>query len=155
MDVKMDFLNGLLKEEVYVSQPARFVDHDHLEKVYRLRKALYGLNQALRAWYDELLTFLISNGFTKGTIDPTLFTKKYGEEILLVTSDPPIPMRYLYQSGQVKRGIVELYYVRIEYQLADMFMKALSQERFEYLVGRLGMRCLTLAELEVLANETA
>ncbi|GKC61924.1 retrovirus-related pol polyprotein from transposon TNT 1-94, partial [Tanacetum coccineum] len=61
MDVKMDFLNGPLKEEVYVSQPAGFIDHDHLEKVYRLRKALYGLNQALRAWYDELLTFLISN----------------------------------------------------------------------------------------------
>ncbi|GJU53916.1 retrovirus-related pol polyprotein from transposon TNT 1-94 [Tanacetum coccineum] len=56
---------------------------------------------------------------------------------------------------QVERGIVELYFVRTEYQLADMFTKALSQERFEYLVRRLGMRCLTPAELEVLANESA
>ncbi|GJY62147.1 retrovirus-related pol polyprotein from transposon TNT 1-94, partial [Tanacetum coccineum] len=66
MDVKTDFLNGPLKEEVYVSQPDRFVDPDHPEKVYRLRKAIYGLKQAPRAWYDELSTFMISKGFTKG-----------------------------------------------------------------------------------------
>ncbi|GJR84253.1 retrovirus-related pol polyprotein from transposon TNT 1-94 [Tanacetum coccineum] len=111
MDVKTAFLNGSLKEEVYVAQPNGFVDPDHLEKVYRLRKALYGLKQAPRAWYDELSNFLMSKGFTKGTIDPTVFTIKYREDILLVqiyvddiifrTSDPPIPMLYLYQSGQV------------------------------------------------------
>ncbi|GKB05427.1 retrovirus-related pol polyprotein from transposon TNT 1-94 [Tanacetum coccineum] len=84
MDVKMAFLNGPLKEEVYVAQPEGFVDPDHLEKVYLLRKALYGLKQALRAWYDELSNFLMSKGFTKGTIDPTLFKIKYGEDILLV-----------------------------------------------------------------------
>ncbi|GJS11332.1 retrovirus-related pol polyprotein from transposon TNT 1-94 [Tanacetum coccineum] len=84
MDVKMAFLNGPLKEEVYVAQPDGFVDPDHPEKVYRLRKALYGLKQAPRAWYDELSNFLMSKGFTKGTIDPTLFTIKYGEDILLV-----------------------------------------------------------------------
>ncbi|GKE18164.1 hypothetical protein Tco_1425741 [Tanacetum coccineum] len=66
-----------------------------------------------------------------------------------------IVVRYHFIKEQVKRGIVELYFVRTEYQLADMFMKALLQERFEYIVGRFGMRCLTLAELEVLANETA
>nr|GEY78351.1 retrovirus-related Pol polyprotein from transposon TNT 1-94 [Tanacetum cinerariifolium] len=66
MDVKMAFLNGLLNKEVYVAQPDGFVDPDHLEKVYRLRKALYRLKQPPRAW----------------------------------TSDPPIPKRYLYQSGQ-------------------------------------------------------
>ncbi|GKE45804.1 retrovirus-related pol polyprotein from transposon TNT 1-94 [Tanacetum coccineum] len=54
MDVKTSFLNGRLKEEVYVAQPDGFVDPDHPEKVYRLRKALYGLKQAPRAWYDEL-----------------------------------------------------------------------------------------------------
>ncbi|GJQ98082.1 gag-pol polyprotein [Tanacetum coccineum] len=59
MDLKMTFLNGPLKEEVYV-------DPDHLEKVYCLRKALYGLKQAPRAWYDELSNFLMSKGFTKG-----------------------------------------------------------------------------------------
>nr|GEY84330.1 Gag-Pol polyprotein [Tanacetum cinerariifolium] len=65
MDVKTAFLNGPLKEEVYVAQPDGFVDPDHPEKVYRLRKALYGLKQAPRAWYDELSTFLTSKGFTK------------------------------------------------------------------------------------------
>nr|GFB29941.1 Gag-Pol polyprotein [Tanacetum cinerariifolium] len=65
MDVKTTFLNGPLKEEVYVAQPDGFVDPDHPEKVYRPRKALYGLKQAPRAWYDELSKFLISKGFTK------------------------------------------------------------------------------------------
>ncbi|GJY17573.1 retrovirus-related pol polyprotein from transposon TNT 1-94 [Tanacetum coccineum] len=84
MDVKTAFLNGPLKEEVYVAQPEGFVDPDHPEKVYLLRKALYGLKQAPRAWYDELSNFLMSKGFTKGIIDPTLFKIKYGEDILLV-----------------------------------------------------------------------
>ncbi|GKF41790.1 retrovirus-related pol polyprotein from transposon TNT 1-94, partial [Tanacetum coccineum] len=59
------FLNGPLKEEVYVAQPEGFVDPDHPEQVYLLRKALYGLKQAPRAWYDELSNFLKSKGFTK------------------------------------------------------------------------------------------
>nr|GEY51665.1 retrovirus-related Pol polyprotein from transposon TNT 1-94 [Tanacetum cinerariifolium] len=84
MDVKTEFLNGPLKEKVYVAQPDGFVDPDHPEKVYRLRKALYGLKQAPKAWYDELSMFLNSKGFTKGTTDPTLFTIRYGEDILLV-----------------------------------------------------------------------
>ncbi|GKG06496.1 retrovirus-related pol polyprotein from transposon TNT 1-94, partial [Tanacetum coccineum] len=84
MDVKTAFLNCPLKEEVYVAQPEGFVDPDHPEKVYLLRKALYGLKQALRAWYDELSNFLMSKGFTKGTIDPNLSKIKYGEDILLV-----------------------------------------------------------------------
>ncbi|GKB82678.1 hypothetical protein Tco_0949573 [Tanacetum coccineum] len=57
--------------------------------------------------------------------------------------------------AQVERGIIELYFVRTEYQLADMFTKALSQDRFEYLVKGLGIRCLTPTELEVLVNKTA
>ncbi|GJX78098.1 retrovirus-related pol polyprotein from transposon TNT 1-94 [Tanacetum coccineum] len=84
MDVKTTFLNGPLKEEVYVAQPEGFVNTAHPEKVYLLRKTLYGLKQAPRAWYDELSNFLMSKGFTKGTIDPTLFTIGYGEDILLV-----------------------------------------------------------------------
>nr|GEV07384.1 retrovirus-related Pol polyprotein from transposon TNT 1-94 [Tanacetum cinerariifolium] len=82
--VKTEFLNGPLKEEVYVAQPDGFVDHDHPEKVYRRRKALYGLKQAPRARYNELLNFLMSKGYTKGAIDPTLFMIRYGEDILLV-----------------------------------------------------------------------
>ncbi|GJW72771.1 hypothetical protein Tco_0132141 [Tanacetum coccineum] len=66
-----------------------------------------------------------------------------------------IIVHYHFIKEQVANGIVELYFVRTEYQLADMFTKVLSKERFKYLVGRLGMRCLTPTELEVLANETA
>nr|GFC42077.1 retrovirus-related Pol polyprotein from transposon TNT 1-94 [Tanacetum cinerariifolium] len=80
MDVKNTFLYSPLKEKVYVNQPDGFVDPYYPDKVYRLKKALYGLKQALRAWYDELSNFLVS----KGSIDPTLFITKHGEDILLV-----------------------------------------------------------------------
>nr|GEV73636.1 retrovirus-related Pol polyprotein from transposon TNT 1-94 [Tanacetum cinerariifolium] len=84
MDVKTTFLNGKLKEEVYVSQLEGFVDPDHPTHVYRLKKALYGLKQASRAWYDTLSRFLLDNKFSKGVVDPTLFTWKIGKYILLV-----------------------------------------------------------------------
>nr|GEW20533.1 retrovirus-related Pol polyprotein from transposon TNT 1-94 [Tanacetum cinerariifolium] len=74
MDVKMTFLNDELKEEVYVSQPVGFVDPDHPTHVYHLKKALYGLKQAPRAWHDTLSRFLLDNNFSKGAVDPTLFT---------------------------------------------------------------------------------
>ncbi|GJY30515.1 retrovirus-related pol polyprotein from transposon TNT 1-94 [Tanacetum coccineum] len=84
MDVKTTFLYGPLKEEVYVNQSDGFVDPYHPDQVYRLKKALYGLKQAPRAWYDELSNFLVSKGFSKGSIDPTMFINKHGEDILLV-----------------------------------------------------------------------
>ena len=84
MDVKTAFLNGILKEEVYVSQPEGFEDPDCPTHVYRLKKALYGLKQAPRAWYDTLSKFLLENKFSKGVVDPTLFTRKTGKHILLV-----------------------------------------------------------------------
>ncbi|GJW47515.1 retrovirus-related pol polyprotein from transposon TNT 1-94 [Tanacetum coccineum] len=84
MDVKTAFLNGPLKEEVYVSQPEGFIDSEFPNHVYRLKKALYGLKQAPRAWYDKLSSFLIEHGFNKGIIDPTLFTRRHGGDILLV-----------------------------------------------------------------------
>ncbi|GJV39164.1 retrovirus-related pol polyprotein from transposon TNT 1-94 [Tanacetum coccineum] len=65
MDVKTTFLNGPLKEEVYVSQPEGFIDPEFPDHVYRLKKALYGLKQAPRVWYDKLSSFLIEHGFTK------------------------------------------------------------------------------------------
>ncbi|GKA63874.1 putative ribonuclease H-like domain-containing protein [Tanacetum coccineum] len=71
-------------EEVYVQQPSSFVDHAHPNKVYKVIKALYGLHQALRAWYETLSTFLIENGFRRGTIDKTLFIKKNKSDIMLV-----------------------------------------------------------------------
>ncbi|GJT47489.1 putative ribonuclease H-like domain-containing protein, partial [Tanacetum coccineum] len=84
MDVKTAFLNGNLREEVYVSQPDGFVDPDNPNHVYKLKKALYGLKQAPRAWYDMLSSFLISQDFSKGSVDPTLFIRKEGKELLLV-----------------------------------------------------------------------
>nr|GEV33056.1 hypothetical protein [Tanacetum cinerariifolium] len=227
MDVKMSFLNGPLKEEVYVAQPDGFVNPNHPEKVYRLRKALYGLKQAPRAWYDELSKLLTSKGFTKGTIDSTLFTIRYGEDILLVQiyakyaleilhkhsmekgqsigtpmatkpkldadlSGNPVDQTdyhskigslmyltssrpYILQEGSsfgltafsdadhagcidtrksTSRGI-QFLGDKTEYQLAYMLTKALPEDKFKYLVRRIGMRCLTPAELEVLAKESA
>ncbi|GJR91125.1 retrovirus-related pol polyprotein from transposon TNT 1-94 [Tanacetum coccineum] len=86
MDIKMAFLNGDLKEEVYVSQPEGFVDQDNPSHVYKLKKALYGLKQAPRAWYDMLSSFLISQHFSKGAVDPTLFTWHAGNDLLLMTT---------------------------------------------------------------------
>ncbi|GJY44163.1 retrovirus-related pol polyprotein from transposon TNT 1-94 [Tanacetum coccineum] len=83
MDVKTAFLNGELKEEVYVSQPEGFVDQDNPSHVYKLKKAFYGLKQAPRAWYDMLSSFLISQHFSKGAVDLTLFTRQAGNDLLL------------------------------------------------------------------------
>nr|GEY20967.1 putative reverse transcriptase domain-containing protein [Tanacetum cinerariifolium] len=111
MDVKMTVLNGPLKEEVYVAQPDGFVDPDHPKKVYRLRKALYGLKQAPRAKYT--LEILHKHGMDKGqSIGTPMATKPKLDADL---------------SGN-----------QTEYQLADMFTKALSEDRFKYLVRRIG-----------------
>nr|GEZ97516.1 hypothetical protein [Tanacetum cinerariifolium] len=83
MDVKTVFLNGNLREDVYVSQPDGFVDPDNPNHVYKLQKALYGLKQAPRAWYDMLSSFLLSHDFFKGSVDPTLFIRKNGNDLLL------------------------------------------------------------------------
>ncbi|GJV40312.1 retrovirus-related pol polyprotein from transposon TNT 1-94 [Tanacetum coccineum] len=84
MDVKTAFLNGNLREEVYISQSDGFVDKDKPNHIYRLKKALYGLKQAPHAWYDMLSSFLISQDFSKGLVDPTLFTRRDGKELILV-----------------------------------------------------------------------
>ncbi|GKB32939.1 retrovirus-related pol polyprotein from transposon TNT 1-94 [Tanacetum coccineum] len=214
MDVKIDFLNGILEEEVYVSKPEGFVDQDHPTHVFRLKKALYGLKQAPRAWYDLLSKFLQSQQFIKGAVAPTLFTQKEGEHIILTNpiverlkldedlkGIPVDPTRYRgcqdsrkSTSGnvqflgeklvswssknksvlqypqlnlnmtktrcspytnhqrtsfqQVENEIVELYFVKTAYQLADIFTKALARERVEFLVKRLGMKNITLEELK-------
>nr|GEU30896.1 hypothetical protein [Tanacetum cinerariifolium] len=243
MDVKMTFLNGPLKEEVYVAQPDRFVDPDHPEKVYRLRKALYGLKQAPRGWYDELSKFLTLKGFTKGLqihqsqggifinqakytleilhkhgmeksqsigtpmatkskldadlsgnpVDQTDYRSKIRSLMYLTSSRPDIVQagssfdltafsdvdhaRCIDSRKSTSGGIqflgdklaswmskkqnctamssAEAEYVATEYQLADMFTKALPEDIFKYLIRRIGMRCLTPAKLEVLAKESA
>ncbi|GKA32567.1 retrovirus-related pol polyprotein from transposon TNT 1-94 [Tanacetum coccineum] len=137
MDVKTTFLNGVLKEEVYVSQPIGFVDQDYPNHVFGLKKELYGLKQVPRAWYDQLSKFLLSHKFVKGAVDPNLFTRKEGEHILL---------------EQVENEVVELYFVKAAYQLAYIFTKALGRERFEFLLNRLGMQSITPEKLKSLAE---
>ncbi|GJW63413.1 retrovirus-related pol polyprotein from transposon TNT 1-94 [Tanacetum coccineum] len=274
MDVKTAFLNGPLKEEVYVSQPEGFIDPEFPDHVYRLKKALYGLKQAPRAWYEKLSSFLIEHGVTKvhqsprgifisqsqyaiellkkhgldecvsmstptaterldadlqGTpTDQTTYRRMIGGLMYLTASRPNIallllfeliaysdadhagckddckstsgglqflviwmrtqlldyrykynriPMyydsksaiaiscnpiqhsktkhidiRYYFIKEHVEKGTMEIYFVGTEYQYANLFTKALPKERFEYLVHRIGMRCMTPTQLESLTN---
>nr|GEZ21120.1 hypothetical protein [Tanacetum cinerariifolium] len=87
IDVKSAFLYGTIEEEVYVCQPSGFEDPDHPDKVYKVVKALYGLHQAPRAWYETLASYLLENGFQRGKIDQTLFIKKQKRDILLNNKD--------------------------------------------------------------------
>ncbi|GKD36270.1 retrovirus-related pol polyprotein from transposon TNT 1-94, partial [Tanacetum coccineum] len=278
MDVKTAFLNGELKEEVYVHQLEGFVDPERPHHVYRLKKALYGLKQAPRAWYDTLSKFLLAQGFSKGVVDPTLFIRKTGkhtlhvqiyvDDIIFASTDPkdyinPRPTKkhleavkrvfsylkdlsiwvywypkdtakaltayserrsfrskpstsissteaeYIAMSGccaqilwmrsqlsdygfaynripmycdnksaialccnnvqhyrskhidirhhfireQVEKGVVELYFVRTEYQLANIFTKALPRERFEFILLRLDMKCMKPETLKSLQDD--
>ncbi|GJR27532.1 putative ribonuclease H-like domain-containing protein [Tanacetum coccineum] len=84
MDVKSAFLYRKIEEEVYVCQPPGFEDPHFLDKLYKVEKALYGLHQAPRAWYETLSTYLLDNGFHRGQIDKTLFIKRHKDDILLV-----------------------------------------------------------------------
>ncbi|GJV43990.1 retrovirus-related pol polyprotein from transposon TNT 1-94 [Tanacetum coccineum] len=245
MDVKIAFLNRELCEEVYVSQLEGFVDPNHPNHMYRLKKALYRLKQAPRAWYDLLSKFLLSQKFSKGVVNPTLFTRKEGKDILMVqiyvddiifaSSNPSLcdtfadimtsgfkmsmmgkmsfflglqisqslrgifinQSKYAHEiikkfayadadhdrcqdtrrstSGsakflgdrlvswsskiyhfikeQVENGVIELYFVRTDYQLADIFTKALPKERFEFLLNKLGMKSISPETLKNLAEE--
>ncbi|GJV70898.1 retrovirus-related pol polyprotein from transposon TNT 1-94 [Tanacetum coccineum] len=264
MDVKTAFLNGPLKEEVYVNQPDGFVDPHHPDKVFRLKKALYGLKQAPRAWYDELSNFLVSKGFSKGELKFFLGIQihqspcgifinqvKYAQEILKkhgmtscdsigtpmatkpldadLSGTPVDQMEYRRMVGALmyltrsRPNIVHVtcYYARYQARPTEKHLKeiaacldtrkstsggiqflggdklvswsskkqdctsmsiaeaeyvslfaccaqsnilarstlmsdiTLSRNRFKFLVRRLGMRCLTPAELETLANESA
>jgi hypothetical protein len=83
MDIKSAFLNGPIKEEVYVEQPLGFEDEENPNHVYKLHKALYGLKQAIRAWYECLRGFLIENGFRIGKADSTHFTRKMGKDLFV------------------------------------------------------------------------
>ncbi|GJW17863.1 retrovirus-related pol polyprotein from transposon TNT 1-94 [Tanacetum coccineum] len=279
-------LDGILREEVYVSQPDGFVDPENPNHVYKLKKALYGLKQAPRAWYDLLSSFLLFQKFLKGTVDPILFIRREGKDILMISQSPngiflnqseyaleslkkygmetydPVdtlmvekskldedpqgkavdPTHYRGMIGtlmyltsnrpdlvlvvcmcaryqakptekhlhavkrifrylrgtinigmwysndscialttfvdadhtgcqdtrkstsrsmqllgdrleQVENRVVELYFVRTEYQLADIFTKPLARERLEFLINKLGMGSMSLETLKKLADE--
>jgi hypothetical protein len=83
MDVKSAFLNGPIKEEVYVEQPPGFEDNEYPSQVYKLSKALYGLKQAPRAWYECVRDFLITNGFKAEKAGHTLFTKTIDKDLFI------------------------------------------------------------------------
>nr|GEU96218.1 hypothetical protein [Tanacetum cinerariifolium] len=105
MDVKSAFLYGTIEEEVYVCQPPGFEDPDHPDKVYKVVKALYGLHQAHRAWYENLGNYLLENGFQRGKIDQTLFIKKQKGDILMMSSMRELTFFLGLQVKQKKDGI--------------------------------------------------
>nr|GEY86860.1 hypothetical protein [Tanacetum cinerariifolium] len=105
MDVKTSFLNGNLQEEVYVSQPDGIVDPDNPNHVYKLKKALYVLKQAPHAWYNMLSSFLLSQEFYKGSVDPTLFIRKNDNDLLLMSMMGKISFFLGLQISQSPRGI--------------------------------------------------
>ncbi|GJY41850.1 retrovirus-related pol polyprotein from transposon TNT 1-94 [Tanacetum coccineum] len=84
MDVKSAFLNGFINEEVYVAQTPGIIDFEKPNYVYKLKKALYGLKKALKAWYDRLKAFLIKYEYSIGMVDNTLFTKKSKSHLIIV-----------------------------------------------------------------------
>ena len=85
MDVKMDLLNDVVEEEVYVEEPLGFETHDRDSHVCNLKKAMYGLKQAPRTWYDRIDSFLSSLGFTKSKVDSNLYYKvEYGNPVILL-----------------------------------------------------------------------
>ena len=98
MDVKTAFMNGVIKEEVYIDQPQGFEVEDRKTHVCKLKKALYGPKQAPKAWYGRIYSFLMSMGFTKSKVDPNLYPKVMDDQpdILLLYVD------YLFLIGNEK-----------------------------------------------------
>nr|GEY66049.1 retrovirus-related Pol polyprotein from transposon TNT 1-94 [Tanacetum cinerariifolium] len=139
MDVKKAFLNDPLKEEVYVAQPDGFVDPDHPEKVYRLRKVLYGLKQAPKARIGTPMSTKpkLDADLSGLPVDQTKYKSMIGSLKYLTSSRPD-----LVQADCTTMSTAEAEYVALSASYA-----------FEYLVGRLGMRCLTPAELEMGLND--
>nr|GFB94498.1 retrovirus-related Pol polyprotein from transposon TNT 1-94 [Tanacetum cinerariifolium] len=143
MDVKTAFLNGNLREEVYVSQLNRFVDQDNPNHVHKLKKALHGLKQAPRAWYDMLSSFLISQDFFKGSVDPTLFIRRNDNDLLL-------------DSSVALTAFADADHAGCQYTCRStsgsvQFLG--ERDRIEFLINKLGMRSFPPETLKQLMDE--
>nr|GEY34059.1 retrovirus-related Pol polyprotein from transposon TNT 1-94 [Tanacetum cinerariifolium] len=157
MDVKTTFLHGSLKEDVYVCQPEGFIDADHpshakptekhLKEVKRIFRYLKG-NVNTGLWYSKDSGFKLT-GFSyadyAGSIAISCNPVQHSRT-------KHIAVRYHFIKEHVEKGTIELYFVKTDYQLADIFTKTLPADRFNYLVRRLGMRSLSPKELERLAK---
>ncbi|GJY98700.1 putative ribonuclease H-like domain-containing protein [Tanacetum coccineum] len=156
INVKMAFLNGILREEVYVSQPDGFVDQDNPNHVYKLKKALYGLKQAPRACTEA--EYIAMSGCCSQILWMRSQLTDYGlglnktpiycnnKSVIALccnnvqhSQSKHIDIIFHFIKEQVENGVVELYFVNTEYQLADIFTKALCRERIEFLINKLGM----------------
>nr|GEZ62478.1 retrovirus-related Pol polyprotein from transposon TNT 1-94 [Tanacetum cinerariifolium] len=172
MDVKTEFLNSLLKEEVFVSHPD--VDRDFPDHVYRLKKALYDLKQSLRAWHAQLRnTSKRSKGSfvcLKHSINMGLwYSNDSGFKLIAYLDADHVGchddckstyggIQFLrdklvsWSSKKQDCAAMSTAEAKTKYELADLFTKALPKERFVYLVHGIGMRCMTPTELERLAK---
>nr|GEW04082.1 putative RNA-directed DNA polymerase [Tanacetum cinerariifolium] len=178
MDVKTAFLNGELKEEVYVSQPEGFVDPDHPTHIYRLKKALYDTPTVDRLKLDEdpLGVPVDKLSFKDTAMALTAYadadhagcqdTRRKPEYIdmsgccahILWMSvqhfwSKHIDIRHHFIREKVKNGVVDLYFVTTNYQHANIFTKALPKERFEFLLPQLGMKSMSLEILKRLQEK--
>jgi len=116
MDVKSVFLNGFLEKEVYVDQPVGFEVQEQPAKVYRLKKALYGLKKAPRAWYSKIDTYLLKSGFNRSQNEPTLYTKIDQQGKILIVC--------LYVDDMIYTGNLELtifkHVMQFEFEMTDL-----------------------------------
>nr|GFA25450.1 copia protein [Tanacetum cinerariifolium] len=195
MDVKTTFLNGILREEVYVSQPDGFVDLDNPNHVYKLKKALYGVETS--STLVSLIGIFISQskyaleslkkyGFKScdlvdtpmveeskldedkegKAVDPSHYHGMIGTILYLIANKPDlqfaicmcarskhIDIRYHFIKEHVENDVIKLYFVNTEYQLTELFTKALGRERIKFLINKLGMRSFMPETLKQLTDE--